>query len=47
MTPELGTMSVASRTGIISTIYEKGDKKDIENFRPISLLNLDYRNLYH
>ena len=27
----LGTMSVSSRTGVISIIYKKGDKEDIAN----------------
>ena len=38
-------MSVTSRIGTISAIYEKGDKKDIAKYEPISLLNLDY-NIY-
>ena len=32
-----------SRTGIISVIYKKDNKKDIEYYRPISRLNLDYK----
>ena len=32
---KFGTMGVTSRTGIISAIYNKGDKRDIENCRPI------------
>ena len=40
---KLGTMGVTSRTGIISVIYEKGDKKNIVNYIPISFLNSDYK----
>ena len=32
---KLGTMGVISRIGIISVIYEKSVKKDIEYYRPI------------
>ena len=38
---KLSTVGVSSRPGITSVIYKNCDKKDIENFRPISLLNLD------
>ena len=37
----LGTIGVTSRTGILSVMYEKGDKRGIENYRPTSFLNLD------
>ena len=40
---KLGTISVTSKTGIISAIYKKGDERDIENYRPISFLNLYYK----
>ena len=32
---KLGTMVVTFRTGIMSVIYKAGDKKDIENHRPV------------
>ena len=40
---KLGTINVTYRTRIISAVYIKGDKKDIENYRPISYLNLYYK----
>ena len=40
---EIGTINVTSRTGIITATYKKVDKRDIENYRPISLFNLYYK----
>ena len=40
---KLGTIGVTSRTGIISAIYQRGDKIDVQNYRLISFLNLDYK----
>ena len=36
-------MGILSRTGIISANYKKSDENDIEYYRPISLLNQDYK----
>jgi len=38
-------MSRSMRHGIISLIYKKGDKSNLRNWRPISLLNVDYKIL--
>ena len=40
-----GEMSDTQKTGIITMIYKKGDHRNLENWRPISLLNCDYKIL--
>ena len=40
---KLGTISVTYRTGIMSAMHKKGNKRDIENYRRISFLNLYYK----
>ena len=40
---KFGTISVTSRTEIISAKYKKGDKRDIENHGSTSFLNLYYK----
>ena len=42
---KLDTMGVSSRTGVISVIYKKCDKKDTANYRSISVLNLECKVL--
>ena len=38
-------LPLSMRRSIISLIHKKGDKTDIENYRPMSLTNTDYRIL--
>ena len=41
-----GTLSITQRRGVMSLIPEKNkDKTSLENLRPISLLNVDYKIL--
>ena len=41
-----GTLSISQRRGIISLIPKKNkDKTLLENLRPVSLLNIDYKIL--
>ena len=36
-------MSYTQRKGVIILSYKKGDRADLDNWRPISLLNYDYK----
>ena len=38
-------LSESQRSSIITCLYKKGDRKDLSNWRPISLLNIDYKVL--
>ena len=38
-----GIMSNTQRKGLITLLFKKGDVKELKNWRPISLLNCDYK----
>ncbi|KAG1928992.1 hypothetical protein F2P79_023214 [Pimephales promelas] len=40
-----GMLPESMRTGHVSLLYKKGDKEDLANWRPITLLNTDYKIL--
>jgi exonuclease III len=40
-------MTHTMRTGVITLLHKKGDTTDLKNWRPISLLNIDYKILSH
>eukprot|EP00741_Cyanophora_paradoxa_P011956 tig00020572_g11553.t1 len=39
----LGTLSERQRTGLLQLLYKKGDRDQIQNWRPITLLQIDRR----
>ena len=40
-----GSLPESQRMAVMSLIFKKGDEENIENYRPISLTNVDYRIL--
>ena len=38
-----GAISLTQRRGLISLIFKKGGRLDPRNWRPITLLNVDYK----
>jgi exonuclease III len=42
---EEGHLSESQRSGLITTIFKKGDPEELKNYRPISLLNVDAKIL--
>ena len=37
-----GSLSLSQRRGVISLVFKRGDRLDARNWRPITLLNVDY-----
>jgi len=42
---EIGSLPLSSRTAVISLIHKSGHKGNLKNYRPISLINVDYKLL--
>ena len=40
-----GRLGTSQRTGVIRLLYKKGERRDLKNWRPISLLSVDYKIL--
>ena len=40
-----GRLSASQRCGVVRLLYKKGEREDLRNWRPISLLNVDYKIL--
>ena len=40
---EIGQLSTSQRQGLIIVLYKKNNRLEINNWRPISLLNADYK----
>jgi alanine racemase len=38
-------MTKSQRIGTLSLLYKKGDSRQLKNWRPVSLLNVDYKIL--
>ena len=38
-----GTLSTSQRRGLITLVFKKGDRLNMANWRPITLLNVDYK----
>ena len=43
----LGELSPTQKRGILSLLYKKNEKTILSNWRPISLLNTDYKIMTH
>lgn len=44
---EVGQLSISQRRGLIIVFFKKGDRLVTKNWRPISLLNVDYKIATH
>lgn len=40
-----GTLSLTQKEGIITSVHKSGPREELDNWRPISLLNIDYKIL--